>query len=50
MKIYENKDGKCECWKCELKDKCVYKDKHQRLPDTLGKCAKLPQNKGKLQY
>jgi hypothetical protein len=47
---YENKDQKCECWKCELAEKCVYKDKYQRLPDELGKCAKLPRNNGKLQY
>ena len=42
---YENKDQKCECWKCELKDTCPYKDKYQRLPRTapgaLGLCKKL---------
>lgn len=43
--IYENKDKKCECWKCELKDKCQYKDKYSRFPRTapgaLGLCKKL---------
>jgi hypothetical protein len=43
--IYKNEDKKCECWKCELKDKCCYKDKYQRLPRTssgaLGLCKKL---------
>lgn len=42
---YKNEDKKCECWKCELKDKCQYKDKYQRLPRTssgaLGLCKKL---------
>ncbi|MBK5243712.1 MAG: hypothetical protein JJE18_01575 [Eubacteriaceae bacterium] len=50
MAEYENKDRKCECWKCELSGKCAYKDKFQRLPDELGKCAKLPKNSGKLKY
>ena len=53
-KIYDNADLRCECWKCELNDRCVYKDKHQRISRDryggLGKCAKLPENKGKLQY
>lgn len=44
-KVYENEDKKCECWKCELKDTCPYKDKYQRLPRTnrgaLGLCPKL---------
>jgi hypothetical protein len=51
--IYENKDRKCECWKCELADKCVYRDRFQALPREnggLGKCAKLTENNGKLQY
>lgn len=43
--IYENKDKKCECWKCEKKDTCQYKDKYQRLPRTaqgaLGLCPKI---------
>lgn len=43
--VYKNEDKKCECWKCELKDKCQYKDKYQRLPRTapgaLGLCKKL---------
>lgn len=42
---YKNEDKKCECWKCELKDKCNFKDKYQRLPRTssgaLGLCKKL---------
>lgn len=42
---YKNEDKKCECWKCELKEKCPYKDKYQRLPRTssgaLGLCKKL---------
>ena len=42
---YKNEDKKCECWKCELADKCQYKDKYQRLPRTspgaLGLCKKL---------
>lgn len=45
MEKYDNKDKKCECNKCELKDKCPYKDKYQRLPRTnpgaLGLCKKL---------
>ena len=45
MKKYENKDKKCECWKCELEITCPYKDKYQRLPRTvpgaLGLCKKL---------
>lgn len=44
-KIYKNEDKKCECWKCEKKTTCVYKDKYQRLPRTepgaLGLCPKL---------
>jgi hypothetical protein len=44
-KIYENKDGECECWKCERQKSCPYKDKYQRLPRTvpgaLGLCPKL---------
>lgn len=51
--FYENKDRKCECWKCELADKCVYRDRFQAFPKEaggLGKCAKLPENNGKLQY
>lgn len=44
-KIYKNEDKRCECWKCELKDTCNYKDKYQRLPRTspgaLGLCPKL---------
>lgn len=41
---YKNEDKKCECWKCELQDKCQFKDKFQRLPRTksgLGLCKKL---------
>lgn len=51
--IYKNADRKCECWKCELKEQCVYRDRHQGLPREdggLGKCAKLKENGGKLQY
>ncbi len=44
-KKYDNKDQKCECWKCEIKDTCPYKDKYQRMPRTtpgaLGLCKKL---------
>lgn len=43
--VYDNKDKKCECCKCELKDNCNYKYKYQRLPRTvsgaLGLCKKL---------
>jgi len=51
MLMYENKDQKCECWKCELELKCVYREKNQRLSKAdggLGKCAKLPENNGQL--
>ncbi|MHC1749450.1 MAG: hypothetical protein AB9856_14355 [Cellulosilyticaceae bacterium] len=45
MESYENKDKKCECWKCEKSGKCPHKDKYQRLPRTaagaLGLCPKL---------
>jgi|GEM_PF-2120737 len=45
MTKYENKDKKCECWKCELEITCPYKDKYQRLPRSrsgaLGLCKKL---------
>lgn len=45
MKKYENKDKKCECFQCEWKETCPYKDKYQRLPRTnpgaLGLCKKL---------
>ncbi len=45
MNKYENKDKKCECWKCELKSTCQYKDKYQRLPRShsgaLALCKKL---------
>ncbi len=45
MNSYKNEDKKCECWKCELKDTCQYRDKYQRLPRTnpgaLGLCKKL---------
>lgn len=48
-KIYENKDGECECWKCERQKACPYKDKYQRLPRTvpgaLGLCPKLEGDK-----
>lgn len=44
-KIYKNEDRKCECWKCELQDTCVYRNKYQRLPRStpgaLGLCKKL---------
>lgn len=43
--IYKNEDQKCECWKCELQDTCVYQNKYQRLPRStpgaLGLCKKL---------
>lgn len=52
--FYKNEDRKCECWRCELQEKCVYKDRFQRLgtevKGALGKCAKLKENAGKLQY
>lgn len=45
-KIYENKNQKCECWKCEKSETCPYKDKFQRHPRSvsgaLGLCPKLP--------
>ena len=45
VSFYENKDKKCECWKCELQGTCQYKDKFQRLPrsnrGSLGLCKKL---------
>ncbi len=44
MSTYKNEDRKCECWKCELKDSCKYKDKFQRLHRNdggLGLCKKL---------
>lgn len=51
--VYENADRRCECWECELRDECVYRDRAQRIPRDqggLGKCAKLKENKGKLQF
>ena len=24
MELYKNEDRKCECWKCELQEKCVW--------------------------
>ena len=43
--MYENKDKQCECYKCELAEKCNYYEKYQRLPKTapgaLGLCPKL---------
>ncbi len=50
---YENRDRKCECYRCELKTECVYLERFQRFGTEqggLGKCAKLKENKGKLQY
>lgn len=43
MELYENKQKKCECWKCEINGTCQYKDKFQRLPKPtgLGLCKKL---------
>lgn len=45
IKTYKNEDKNCECWKCELANKCPYKDKYLRLPRTvpgaLGLCKKL---------
>lgn len=45
MEEYKNEDKKCECWKCEKKDTCQYRDKYQRLPrevpGALGLCKKL---------
>lgn len=43
----------CECWKCDLKQECVYHDRFQMYPKDeggLGKCALLPENSGILQY
>lgn len=46
--IYKNEDRKCECWKCELQDICLYKDSYQRLgrenKNALGLCKKLKEN------
>lgn len=53
MEDYENKNQKCECWKCELQGLCVYRDRsqrHRKENGGIGKCAKLPENNGKLQY
>lgn len=50
-KTYENKNRKCECFKCELKHAekpCPYHDKFQRLPREaggLGLCKKLEENR-----
>lgn len=45
MEEYKNEDSKCECYKCELKETCQYKDRYQRLPRSnrgaLGLCKKL---------
>lgn len=47
--IYANINGKCECWKCELKKTCQYVDKYQSLPETepgaLGLCKKIKEVK-----
>lgn len=52
--IYKNEDRKCECFKCEFEEKCVYAYRYQRLGrennGALGKCGKLKENNGKLQY
>lgn len=45
--VYQNEDNLCECWLCELRGRCQYRDKYQRLPRTnsgaLGLCRKLNQ-------
>lgn len=46
QEIYENKDGKCECCKCEKRIKCPFADKYQRhdpkdAPGALALCPKL---------
>lgn len=47
QQVYQNEDQKCECWKCELRNSCVYRDKYQRhpksVPGALGLCKKLDQ-------
>lgn len=51
---YKNEDRKCECYKCEFEEICVYAYRYQRLgrenKGALGKCAKLEENAGILQY
>lgn len=46
--MYENKDRKCECHKCELNITCQYVDKYQRLgrehKGALALCKKLSEN------
>ena len=47
--VYTNADRKCECHKCELKDRCAYSFRYQRLsrhdaPGALGLCPKLPES------
>lgn len=48
LKMYENKDRKCECYLCELNTTCPYVDKYQRLgrehKGALALCKKLEEN------
>lgn len=41
---YENRDKKCECYKCELIEDCIHKEAYRRMPRDvggLGLCKKL---------
>lgn len=42
---YKNEEQKCECWKCELRSTCVYRERYQRhsrsVSKALGLCKKL---------
>jgi hypothetical protein len=41
---YENRDKKCECHKCELKEDCIHRGAYRRMPSDvggLGLCRKL---------
>lgn len=46
--MYENKDRKCDCYRCELNANCPYVNKYQRLgkehKGALGLCKKLKEN------
>ena len=49
-KQYENENDKCECHKCELSFKCVYRDRfqrHSRINGGLGLCPKLQKERYK---
>jgi predicted metal-binding protein len=36
---YENRDGKCECYKCELKEECIHREAYRRMPRDVGGLA-----------